>query len=487
MLVLSAFLIYLLLLGQAVTTWRQTGDDVLERAGLALATGILLNLAFVLSGQPFGRVFAAGAVIAAVGAWRTARRWVQSPFSWGPASANPASAVPRSSPARAVLWATAALIVYILVLNGFRILIGPIEAWDARSIWFFQAKKIWLDGGLIRAGWDHPSLLFSNPDYPKLVPAMAAQLGYLRGYWNEFFPKASLLVLLVPPVLWVFSFRRRAPSFALLVLLFFFSYHEWLSNGYMDGYLAIYSGVALLFAGRYLSSGRDFDLQSACCALGIACSLKNEGLFLTLCLVIGASLAVVVARLGVADTAGRFIRDPARLVVVVVAAAPVVAWSVLRTAWALKNSLTGEPAAAMARVLDRLSDGQSVTMIFDYLAFRANHLWLQAILVLMLLVVATIDRRRVHPGALAASLTAVLHFGGMFVIYLSTPAELHGHLETSAVRAMNTTSVVLLMAIYFLLSDMEAMDRSARTERGAGNEAGFVTGGSGTARSRVLS
>lgn len=440
--VLSAFVVYLFLLGLAVTAWRPTGRDLLERAALALAAGVLLNFTLVLTGQPFGRVLGAGVILAGAGAWRSARSW---------------TVTPRLRPTRVVLIA-AVVIVYILVLYAFRILLDPIEAWDARSIWFFQARKLWLDGGLVRAGWEHPSIVFANPDYPKLVPALAAQMGYLMGFWNEFFPKASLLVMLMPALLWVFSLRRASASFALLVLLFFFSYHEWLSNGYMDGYLAIYSGIALLFAGRYLTSGRDFDLQSACCALGIACSLKNEGLFFTLCLAM-AILAVVALRRAMPDGVGNMLRDPARVVVVAVAAAPVVGWTALRTAWALRNSLTGEPAAAGARMMERLADGRSLPLIFDFLAFRANHLWLQSLLVAVLLIVVAVERRRVPLGALAATLAAVLHFGGMFVIYLSTPAELNGHLETSAVRAMNTTSVVLLMAIYFLLADMEAMDR----------------------------
>ena len=143
-------------------------------------------------------------------------------------------------------------------------------------------------------GWTHPSLQFSHPDYPKLIPAIAAQLAYLKGYWNEFLPKGSLLVMLVPLSLWVFSFRQKSATFILLVLMFFFSLGAaWLTNGYMDGYLAGYCGVALLSFGRYLSERRDTDLYSGVCALGIAASIKNEGLLFGLCLV--AALLVIGA------------------------------------------------------------------------------------------------------------------------------------------------------------------------------------------------
>ena len=77
MLVLSAFVVYLLLVGVAVTTWRQTGADAWEQTALALATGILLNFSLVLTGLPLGPGLLAGALIAAVGAWRAVRRWSQ--------------------------------------------------------------------------------------------------------------------------------------------------------------------------------------------------------------------------------------------------------------------------------------------------------------------------------------------------------------------------------------------------------------------------
>jgi hypothetical protein len=102
---------------------------------------------------------------------------------------------------------------------------------------------IWVSGAL-RAGadWSHGSLAFSHPDYPKLVPAIAAQLAFLKGYWNEFLPKASLIVMLVPLLLRIFSFQRPSLSFLLLPVLFFASFGAWLWNGYMDGYLALYCG-----------------------------------------------------------------------------------------------------------------------------------------------------------------------------------------------------------------------------------------------------
>jgi hypothetical protein len=73
----------------------------------------------------------------------------------------------------------------------------------------------------------------------------------------------------------------------------------------------------------------------------------------------------------------------------------------------------------------------------------------------MLMLYAWRGRRQLHPGAVAATIAAVLHFCGMFVVYLSTPAELTFHLTTSAFRTMASTRVSLLVAIFFVLADLE--------------------------------
>jgi hypothetical protein len=72
-----------------------------------------------------------------------------------------------------------------------------------------------------------------------------------------------------------------------------------------------------------------------------------------------------------------------------------------------------------------------------------------------------------HPGALVAALTAMLHFCGMVVVYLSTPATLYFHLTTSATRTMASTRIALLVSMFFLLSEFEtAQGAMSRHRRG---------------------
>src|SRR5205807_1272968 len=96
-------------------------------------------------------------------------------------------------------------IFYLILMYYFKIFAEPLQDWDARSIWFFHAKMIWTEGALSKAsGWNHSSTRWSHPDYPKLVPSIAAQLAYIKGFWNEFLPKGSLLIMLIPTIFWIF-------------------------------------------------------------------------------------------------------------------------------------------------------------------------------------------------------------------------------------------------------------------------------------------
>ena len=122
----------------------------------------------MLTGQTITRVFAAGMLLALWGVLEVLQR---SQNSVGEHDRRIQGAV-----------FSVCCIIYILVVYYLAIFSEPLLHWDARSIWFFQAKMIWIEGALRQsAGWNHPSIAFSHPDYPKLVPTIAAQLAYVKG------------------------------------------------------------------------------------------------------------------------------------------------------------------------------------------------------------------------------------------------------------------------------------------------------------------
>ena len=447
--VLSLFILYLSGLGYfAIWSSRSEGRP-LAQAGLAIGAGILVNHCLMLTGQTITRVFIVGLLLAL---WGGVRFFVKA----GPKRPAEASdARRRLDPAHII---PAFCIISILAIYYIQILSEPVSQWDARVIWFFHARMIWAEGALRQsAGWDHPSIGFSNPDYPKLVAAMAAQLAYLKGYWNEFLPKGSLVVMLVPLTFWVFSFYQKSLSFILLVLTFFFSLGILLWVGYMDGYLALYSGVALLLFGRHLSERRDMDLYSGICALGIGASLKYEGLLFGLC-AITALLLIGPEHLEfrLSHFAKRLRKDSLFAKVLLLSIAPPLMWTISKRVWGLQSDLAHDPLDGFSRLWGRLTDGVTPLYLLNYLTVRSTAMWMVTGLLMVTMIFSVHQGLKLHRGALVAATTAGLYFGGLYLVYLSTPHDiLDFYLGAAGTRTMITANMALLVSVFFLLSNLE--------------------------------
>ncbi|MGB9897908.1 hypothetical protein [Thermanaerothrix sp.] len=341
----------------------------------------------------------------------------------------------------------------MLLLYAVPILTQPLQAWDARSIWFFHARMIYVAGALgPETGLQHPALVFSHPDYPNLIPALAAQLTTLRGFWNEYLPKAALWLALGPAFLGLFALARQRIAFLFLLTALPFSLGGWLWNGYMDAHLALYLALGLLFIGRALRSEDDLDFFLGFTTLAFLPNIKNEGYL--------ASLVSLIAW-GIAAWQGRkFGRVGHWLEALTpkvtwfycgLIALPMGLWNVKKALWGLNNDLQLGSAGSLARLLTRLGDGSLETIL------RMAYPYLQGgILVLLFSVTVLILQRRALPSTVhVALLTAGLYLLGLLAIYLATPHDLNWHLRTSISRTLLGVNAAAFVAGYFMLGEIE--------------------------------
>jgi len=265
--------------------------------------------------------------------------------------------------------------------------------------------------------------------------------------------------------LWVFSFWQKSLSFILLVLTFFLSLGILLWVGYMDGYLALYCGAAVLLFGRYLSEGRDLDLYSGMCALGIGASLKNEGLLFALSLMTALLFigpAYPQFRLG--HFARRIRTDALFVKILLLSIAPTLMWTICKNAWGLQNDLARDPSAGFSRLWIRLFDGFTPLYLLNYLTVRATAIWMAIGLFAVTMIFSMHQGLKLHRGALVAATASALYFCGLYVVYLSSPQyalyALPFYLFASATRTMTTASMALLVGMFFLLSGLEVHEGS---------------------------
>ena len=401
-------------------------------ASTALGAGILIDYTLVLLAGSLATSAWLLAGVAVAGAAYLARE------AWG-------RRIPR--PGGQGLAFTLGLAALFLLLAN-QVLIDPLWAWDARSIWFFHAKLIYYAGGLFRDdAWQLSAHAFSHVDYPKLVPVLVARAAQCAGLWNEHAPKAGLLPLLAVALLGLGAAPRRPIGFFFLLLSALAAVHGLLWIGYVDGYLALFAATALLFLARWLARGASGDLAAGLVQLGIVASLKNEGLVLAACILAPAAGAWAWRRKhGAAEPVGR------AAAVAALGLAAVSGWLFRRALWQLEGDL--QPASLIGRAAERLENGEATLRVAGALLLdpRLTHaaIVLAAVLVALVLLRLRVPRVAALPLVAALAYTAVL-----FGVYLGTPYDLDWHLVTSAPRTALPLVTAVIASTFLLIDALE--------------------------------
>lgn len=349
------------------------------------------------------------------------------------------------------------IVAVAVVCLTLKVLSEWIEGWDARSIWYFHAKAVFYADHILDAKlWSTPAMSWAHVDYPKLNAFWAAALMTPFGVWNEFLPKFSLILLVVPALCFCVGFSTKLVTRALLLALFVLRIQGWLWNGYMDGILAIYAGLGCLYGMRYVLQGVRLDLLSVLTIAGICAGLKNEGLVLG-ALILGFCLA------------GRWLEQrrayrPSREVAVVAGAAffPVLIWSIWKGIAGIANDLTSA-TKPWVRLSARLADGHSARDIWKGLFPPDDALVLN--LLAGIAVVFWLQNWRRAPGQKWAMLTIVgiiaSYVAVLVLIYLTTPFDLEWHLATSVERtrlALHACLAVALVGGVAIANDQEGQE-----------------------------
>ncbi len=136
-------------------------------------------------------------------------------------------------------------LVLIIVILSFISLSSPVSDWDGRSIWLFNAKRIFYNSHLFEYTSYHGSE-FSHLDYPIMVQTLSASLASMIGHWNEIFPKYSNLIISLPALLIISKVIKNKLEKLFLLILIFFIFEKRIISGEMDALLALYSCASLI-------------------------------------------------------------------------------------------------------------------------------------------------------------------------------------------------------------------------------------------------
>ncbi len=343
-----------------------------------------------------------------------------------------------------------------LIINGLilgPILFLPLSEWDARSIWFFHAKMIYASGSFgLETGWLHPTVTFSHTDYPKLIPTIAGQITHIMGFWNEYLPKLSLLFLLVPAIILLFSFYQRSFSFLVLVLLIPLSFSMQLWTGYMDGYLALYMALSMLLLGRFYRNLKPIDLISSMICLILLVYIKNEGELALILGVFGITFTLILKK--VKDIRKNIQKQWPILLALIIFLIPFALWSLYKHQWGLSNDLEIGSQNSMIQLVKRIENGS-----FFYIINEVYFVLKDGLFLLVFLLIASIALRKNIPREIVPIFfIGATYCLGIIFIYMTTPWDVIWHVESSVERTILLVIISTYVASYFLVDNLEKQE-----------------------------
>lgn len=341
------------------------------------------------------------------------------------------------------------LALALLVLALVTVVMNPLEDWDGRSIWFFHAKMIFFGGGL-RPEVGLASIPVAQPHYPLLLPGLAAQVGTVVGYWNEYLPKFALILLMPVPLLALLSLAETPRTMAVVAVGMLAIPEKYLGNGSMDGFLALYGAAAGLFLADWLEGGGETALLAAAGALGVCLGLKQDGQVVVLAFALSVLLLRAIGKLRLPAVSGR------GLALALLPFASYFAWQVILRLWGLRDQ-----GFSLEQGWQRAVDPHEIWRIVHQVVFDP-----QVAIMLVLAVVASAGVRaqgaRLPPAALLAILAGLFCTAGFVAIFAMTESRLIWHLITAATRVVKSGALLILIGSAIALRQQERSLATAR-------------------------
>ena len=331
--------------------------------------------------------------------------------------------------------------VYLKIFFILIILISlgtPVFDWDPRSIWLFHAKRIFYDNSIYTIADNYA--VFSHNDYPSLVPAFAASLATLLGYWNEVLPKLSFTFIFLPPLVFAYTLFSNS-KYLIFLSLVLFIIGKYLFNGWSDGLIAVYFclGSYLMFD-LFIRKNKNIDKKIIKYFIAffffITLSLiKNEGLALLLVLFFTTICFCFIKK--------TIKENLLTIALLLTSFIPIFLWKY----FCYSNGIFNEHinTSFMSNLIPRLKEFDNYFLIFKFLLLNEKFLFS------LLIFVASFMYSRNKELFIFVSLILGLYTIIISLIFLGTPVDFYFQLNSSAARIVKTLSFTLsFFALYNL-------------------------------------
>jgi hypothetical protein len=319
--------------------------------------------------------------------------------------------------------------------------------WDARSVWGFHAKRIFLDDNLY-AGFDKYMPYKLMNAYPLLPASLSATLAQIIGHWNEIYPKSTNILVLLPALFVQCSFLKNNKSILLWLMFILLFTARNLVIGLMDGLVAMYFVtncliIYNLFIEEHLIYGKNsIEINKNKMTLffsGIFCGiilslLKNEGLVIIILLLLSTFLFKIYLK--------KKIRKR-EIIFGILIFTPIFAWKLLATYNGVYPLAIG--FNSFDQIILRLTEINNYKLVFKYLLL--NEKFIIALLIFFFCIYKNFQNNKLVYSFVITN--ALMYYITLYIVYFSTPYDLSWHLISSSTRVMPTMVMIL---IFFSIS-----------------------------------
>lgn len=380
-------------------------------------------------------------------------------------------------------WPQMTVFMVLIFIFSCILISDPIADWDARSIWFYHAKVIYYTKDIWAHGqWAEQANIYTHLNYPKLFPLLAAQVANAFGFWNEYIPKLAI-ALLACPILAFFvesalktqRNHRAIPVNFLLLFMMLFMFDGagfYLTSGYMDGWVALYSICASMMLTTAIQQhnsddGRNSRIQ-ALVFLAILSQIKQEGLIIAVIL-LAVAIAVTLGTLAQpmqsikrisSGTTPKTLRSAAWYSLFLLG--PVVAWLIASHIQGL--SLSHYSGNTLERITTKLTTSGQPTWILANVIFHNGMIFPSLALALVLTVNAAATRKRLMTADFLPLIASLVFLVVIFLVYLATNADVNWHMAKSAGRVGLTPGLLIVCYNYHCIINILFADRSIKPQ-----------------------
>ncbi len=340
----------------------------------------------------------------------------------------------------------------------------PITGWDARSIWYFRAKQLFFNNGFSEAlgiCTEGCTTSFSHATYSIFIPSISAFICFDQGFWNEYLPKSNLLVLFFGTLLALISLKHLHIIFRLGFLIAVISINPvQLTSGYLDSWLGIYASLSILYLCEFIRSKKKEYLYTYLSCSILICYFKNEGILLSVCILIGFATMALLAnhRRLLKYSLLRAWKIKYLLIILLV---PLLFWNFYKVKFHYFDIDYNLKVLLDPQLWKQFFISEKYFMIHDFVIQQSNYIkiYISCIVAFALSIVSILIRRNnreyLREVILIMAiplLTSIFFYLALCAVYYSSMMDLDWHLATSADRLREhliyMSIVTFLYALY---------------------------------------